>query len=98
MTWKYKTETVAVGGNSQDVREFTAGEMGQINAMTVKAKEAGQTDPMERVRQSVVFGATNPARTAEDVAAMPFQLLTACSAKIFELSGLGGEEEAEKKA
>lgn len=95
--WKYKTETVTAGENSQKVRQLTAGERHQFAMATKKAKE-DPSDQTDRLRMLATFGCVDPELTEADVDAMPGDLLGACVEKIMELSGLGGKKDDEKKA
>lgn len=98
--WKYKTDTVTVGENSQKVRQLTAGERRQF-AESSKKVAKGEMEAGELPALVAKFGCIDPVLTQEDADSMPGDLLTACVDKIMELTGLkskdDGEDAGEKK-
>jgi hypothetical protein len=92
--WKYKTATVTVEENTITVRGLTAGERESFSDLQKKNK-AGEGSPQAVARAVVKFGCTDNL-SDEDVHSMPGDLLDAACAKIFELSGVKGDE-TEKK-
>lgn len=91
--WKYKTATVTVGDNSQDVRQLTQSERAEFAASSQKIKK-GEMQPIELPPLVVGFAAINPKLTKEEVADMPGDLMDACVDRIMELSGLGDDDKA----
>lgn len=89
--WKYRTETVTVGDNSQTVRQLTSGELRQVLDLRTKVMGDGG-NPMDLVALVVRLGATNPGLSETDVAEMPQDLQNACREKIMDLSGMGDEK------
>lgn len=92
--WAYKTETVTVGGNSQKVRQMTAGER-QKFAQFSKDQKAGKADNNDLPALIAGFGCVDPAVTKEELADMPADLLDAVVAKIMELTGFKDDEKKE---
>lgn len=81
--WKYRTEVVTVGENSQKVRQLTHGEQTKYH----DAWKAGGKET-ELPGMIVRFGAIEPPATDSDVADMPPELLQACFKKILALTGV----------
>jgi len=93
--WTYRTDTVTVGPNTQQVRQLTAGER-QKFAQFSKDEKAGKADKNELPALIAGFGCINPTVSKEEMADMPPDLLDAVVAKIMELTGFKGDDE--KKA
>jgi hypothetical protein len=92
--WKYKTDTVTVGENSQAVRMLTAGERKQFAQASQKIK-AGEMQKSDLPALVAKMGCTNPTLSEEELEAMPPDLLDACVSKIMELTGFkAGDDEA----
>lgn len=89
--WKYKTATVTVGENSQDVRQLTQKERGEFAAASKQIKE-GKLQAMDLPPMVVKFAAINPQLTADDLESMPPDLMDECCRKVMELSGMRDEE------
>ena len=85
--WKYRTDTVSVGDNRQDVRQLTAGERKEFVELSREIKE-GKKPQMDLPPFIIKAGAINPACSDDDVASMPTELADACVRKIMELTGL----------
>lgn len=98
--WTYRTATVEVRGNKQDVRELTQKERLEF-AQASKKIHAGEMQGAELPPLVIKFGAINPVLTGEEIEAMPGDLADECVAKIMELSGMGKDaqpaEDDEKK-
>lgn len=95
--WKYRTETVTVGSNSQNVRQLTAGER-KTFAATSKEIKAGTADANDLPALIAGFGCVDPQVTKEELAEMPTDLLDAVVAKIMELTGFEGDDEKKEPA
>lgn len=93
--WKYKTELVTVGENSQKVRMLTAGERKAFADASQKIQK-GEFDKNSLPGMVVKFGAIEPELTDDDVASMPPDLQEACVTKILQLTGIG-KADGEKK-
>lgn len=89
--WKYRTETVTVGENSVEVRQFTQRERGEFASNSKKIKDGG-LQPMELPPLVIKFGTT---LTEDEIAEMPPELADACVRKIMDLSGLGDDDETD---
>ena len=92
--WKYKTATVTVGENSQEVRQLTHNERLEFAAQSKKIK-ADQGDANAILTTVLKFGCVG--LTDEDVKGMPPDLADACVEKIMALSGLEDDKPGEKK-
>lgn len=91
--WKYPTETVSVGANSQNVRCLTAAERSAVMAAQ-KALEKGDIAGMTKVQMQIArAGSVDPELTEEDVQTMPSSFLDAVAAKVMELTGEGQPDE-----
>lgn len=87
--WKYKTATVAVGENSQTVRQMTADERAWLAGERAKLgdpKKADRAEQMRLQRELVQRASINPELTDQDVKEMPSDLVDACAGKIMELT------------
>lgn len=93
--WKYRTEDVTVGENTQRVRGMTAGERHQFANASKDVKE-GKRLATDLPVMIAGFGCIEPPATKEEVEAMPSDLLNAVVDKIMEFSGMGKGDE--KKA
>jgi hypothetical protein len=88
--WKYKTEKVTVGENSQTVRMMTAGDQAAFGALSKKI-QAGAVDKNEISFLVVRLTSIDPTLTEEEARDMPPELLMACVSKAMELSGMKTE-------
>lgn len=94
--WKYKTETVTAGENSQQVRGLTAGERSTFIDLNKKVK-AGELSSVAVMTKVAAMGCINPACSEVEVEAMPHDLHDAAVTKILELSGMNDKDGQEKK-
>lgn len=95
--WTYRTETVTVGANSQNVRQMTAGERKQF-AIASRDIKAGKGEANDLPALIAGFGCVDPKVTKEELAEMPSDLLDAVVAKIMELTGFEGDDEKKDQA
>lgn len=92
--WKYKTQEVKVGDNSQTVREMTHRDYQDFFKKSKDVK-AGNGTMLEVMVFVVSRGCVNPEATVEDVEQMPTDLVAACSTAILKLSGVESSDEKE---
>jgi hypothetical protein len=95
--WKYRTATVTVGENSQDVRQLTAGERKALTDVGAKIKAAVMLNA-DVPLLIASFGCINPAVSIDEAHQMPPDLLDAVCSKIFELTNIANPGEEKKTA
>lgn len=89
--WKYRTEIVTVGENSQKVRGMTQGERTQFAEASTAIKE-GNRKATELPGMIACFGCVDPSVTAKEVEEMPTELVDAVVSAIMRLSGMKDPE------
>lgn len=89
--WKYRTEDVTVGENTQKVRGMTQGERTQFAQASADIKE-GKRKATELPNLIAGFGCIDPKATPEDIVDMPSDLLDAVVSAIMRLSGFKDDE------
>lgn len=91
--WKYKTDTVTVGDNTQTVRQLTAAERAQFAALSNDIKDH-KLDASQLPLKVAKMGCTAPELSETDLADMPTEMLDACVDKILVLSGFNASQTA----